>query len=312
MRAYYIGAGSIRTLLFAGLRANLVVMTMPELQTAYIRRSPHVRHYAYVHHSLVSSHMVYRERAFDHFDSIFCAGPHHAAEVRAREQQAGLPEKTLIEHGYGRLDSLIEAAVSYGDPQHRPPGIRGRVLIAPSWGENALLERHGGGFIKNLLERGFQVTLRPHPQTKKFFPAVLEEIVSCYCADKKFALDEDMASMRSLREADIMISDWSGAAIEFAFAFERPVIFVDVPRKVNNPSYDSLGIEPFEVSVRDKIGRIVPEHELHHIADVVSLLMGGEMNTAMLRAQRDRAVFNVGHSGSAGAQALARLAGLSE
>ena len=32
-----------------------------------------------------------------------------------------------------------------------------------------------------------------------------------------------------------MVSDWSGVAMEFAFGLERPVLFIDVPRKTNNP-----------------------------------------------------------------------------
>ena len=35
----------------------------------------------------------------------------------------------------------------------------------------------------------------------------------------------------SLYQSDLMISDWSGVAFEYAFAFNKPVIFCDVPKK---------------------------------------------------------------------------------
>ncbi|MNG16310.1 hypothetical protein D3C84_1002110 [compost metagenome] len=65
-----------------------------------------------------------------------------------------------------------------------------------------------------------------------------------------FRLDEDGDGNASLLSSDIMLSDWSGAALEFAFGLERPVIFADVPRKVLNPDYTQIGLEPLEVQIR--------------------------------------------------------------
>jgi YidC/Oxa1 family membrane protein insertase len=151
VKAFYIGTGTIRRLLFATMQAKLVVMKMPNLETYYIKRSPNVDHYVYTHHSMVSCHMVYREQAFDHFDSILCVGPHHIDEIREREKQIGLPAKELIKHGYGRLGKLLESANLLDKRPPRPANVPGRVLITPSWGENGLLERLGGNFIESFL-----------------------------------------------------------------------------------------------------------------------------------------------------------------
>ena len=67
-----------------------------------------------------------------------------------------------------------------------------------------------------------------------------------------------------------MVSDWSGAALEYAFGLERPVLFVDVARKVNNPDYEALGIEPFEVGIRERIGRVVAPDDLAAIVPAVA------------------------------------------
>ena len=53
-----------------------------------------------------------------------------------------------------------------------------------------------------------------------------------------------------------MISDWSGAALEFAFALKKPIIFCDTQKKVNNPKYSELKIEPIEVALRQELGVI--------------------------------------------------------
>ena len=72
-----------------------------------------------------------------------------------------------------------------------------------------------------------------------------------------FSYEANVAGQDSLHESDLMISDWSGAALEYAFGLNKPVLFVDVPRKVNNLDYEELGIEPFEAEMREKIGIIM-------------------------------------------------------
>ncbi len=76
-----------------------------------------------------------------------------------------------------------------------------------------------------------------------------------------FIYEEDVAGQDSLHNSDVMISDWSGAALDYAFGLNKPVIFVDVPRKVNNPDYKELDIEPFEAQIREKIGTIVSSNK---------------------------------------------------
>jgi hypothetical protein len=152
---FYIGSGSARTSFFRGLEAGVMVMTMPDLETFHIKRSPKTSHYAYVHHSMVSTHMVYRPGAFDAFDSILCVGPHHVSETRAAEALAGLPPKELVEHGYGRLDRLMADRTEAPEPPVDVDDPRTRVLVAPSWGDEGLLESRGAELVAILIEAGF-------------------------------------------------------------------------------------------------------------------------------------------------------------
>ena len=46
--------------------------------------------------------------------------------------------------------------------------------------------------------------------------------------------------MKSFDKADLMISDWSGVAFEFAFGLEKPVIFIDLPKKINNSDFNYI------------------------------------------------------------------------
>lgn len=306
LRPFHVGRGTVRTAFFATLDVDVHVMTMPDLHTMHIKRSPHPVHYCYLHHSMVSTHMVYRPAAFDHFDSMLCVGPHHVEEIRKREALRGLRAKRLFEHGYGRLDTILTR--SRPGPIGREAGQPGQVLVAPSWGATSLLESHGAAAVQPLLDAGFRVVLRPHPQTRRLNPQAIDEVAARYASEPRFSLDENGDAHESLAASDIMVSDWSGAALEFAFGLERPVIFVDVPRKVLDPDYESLGIEPLEVKIRNEVGAVVAPTELTKLGKVAQDMMAhiGAWQRAT-RAARERWVFNVGRSGSAGAHCLMSL-----
>ena len=256
-RTFLIDEGFVRNWLFETIETDVMVMTMPDLHHYQLKRSKHKVHYIYAQHSLVSLHMIYRKGAFDHFDTILCAGPHHVQEIRAMEALYNLPPKNLIEHGYGRLDAIIEEAQKR-PRKEKPAGTPKHVLVAPSWGPKGTLESGvGTEIIDQLIMEGYKVTLRPHPQTVKLAKVKIDAILKKHGNDPMFAYEGNIAGQDSLHDSDIMISDWSGAALDYAFGLNKPVLFVDVPRKVNNPDYKQLNIEPFESEIREKIGTII-------------------------------------------------------
>lgn len=304
--SFYVGNGSVRTMLFVELEGPLVVMTMPDLHTLYIKRSPKVNHYSYIFHSINSCHMVYRPRAFDFYDSVFTVGPHHDIEIRFLENHNNSPAKQLIPHGYARLEALVEKAekITTYVRDNRPHTI----LIAPSWGKNALIERHGGDFIKPLLDARYDVILRPHPETIKYSPGLLSMISLKYRAYENFKMEDEVASTESLLKADLMISDYSGASLEFALALLKPVLFVDVPKKINNPSYAIHPVDPLEVSIRDEIGKVISEEKLPEIIRYVNkLLTDNTVHASKIALLRDQYIYNFGKSGEMAALALLRI-----
>jgi hypothetical protein len=305
---FRIGQGTARTLFFMSLDAGVMVMTMPDLNTFHIKRSSHAVHYAYLYHSIVSTHMIYRKAAFDHFDSIFCVGPHHVREIRETESLYGLSAKNLIEHGYGRLDAILERARS-GKSAARRDGGPARVLIAPSWGAQGILETCGLELVDALLADGCEVVIRPHPQLRRSNPKLLETYRQRCAGKVQLVYEDDVVSQESLHQSDIMISDWSGVAFEYAFGLERPVLFIDVARKVNNPDYTRYSNEPIEASLRSQIGEVVTLDRLGETTALVRRMIGErELRARHLAELRERYVFNVGTSGQRGAQSIAELA----
>jgi len=304
LATYYIGRGSAMAAFFQSVEARVVVMTMPDLETFHIKRSRTVGHYVYLHHSIVSTHMVYRKAAFDHFDSILCVGPHHVEETREWEAAFGLPHKQLVPHGYGLLDDMLASSLPVPAKRERKT-----ILVAPSWGNEGLLESYGVPLCRSLLDTGHRVVVRPHPRSVQFAPRLIPDLHWALGQSPDFVVDSDREGWNSLVEADVMISDWSGVAFEYAFGLLRPVVFVDTPRKVNNPDYERIRAGPFEVQARERIGRIVAPGRWDELGEAVSLaLSDGAEKRDERRRQRDHSIFNVGMSASAATGHLLQLA----
>jgi len=305
---FCIGFGIPMMLFFLTLTADVMVMTMPDLETFHIKRSKYPVHYVYIFHTIVSSHMVFRLGAFDHFDTIMCVGPHHRDEIRATEQLYGLDPKILIEAGYANLDSILRSREAIAETTAIAGNEGKRVLVAPSWGDDALIETCGMELVEVLLQAGYRVTLRPHAMTIRNSKKLLEELQERFGSNTDFSLDMDLTSQGTVGRSDVMISDWSGAALEYAFGLERPVLFVDVPRKVNNPEYERLTIEPIEVQIRTEIGDVVSPERLSEVPGLVEKLCENPGDRKEhIRDLRSRWIYNVGSSGKVAADYIEKV-----
>jgi YidC/Oxa1 family membrane protein insertase len=291
------------------LEADVLVTQILDFGNLELKRSVHPVHYVYMFHSLISTHMADRADSFDRYDTILCAGPHHVREVRAREALHGLPPKQLLPHGYGRLEDLL------AHRREPPPAAAGdlHVLLAPSWGPQTILPVCGGPLVDALLGAGFRVTLRPHFQTRWQTPAVIDAIAARHDGNPRFRLVEQMGESDSLYDSHVMITDWSGAAHDYGLGLEKPVLFIDVPPKSRNDTWPELGMEPFEMFVRDKLGAVVAPADVASVPDRVRALAADpaafRTHVAALRAGW---VFNLGRSGIAGAEAIAGIARAAE
>jgi YidC/Oxa1 family membrane protein insertase len=133
-------------------------------------------------------------------------------------------------------------------------------------------------------------------------PQILSDINQNFGKMNHFTLDQTLASQGTVHDFDLMITDWSGAGLEYAFGLERPVLFVDVPKKVNNPEYQEIHITPIEVALRREIGLIVTPDHLTEVPEKISVLFDGpHIWRDKIKAIRSKWVYNVGKSAEIGA-----------
>ncbi|MDF3003981.1 MAG: preprotein translocase YidC subunit [Oscillospiraceae bacterium] len=302
IKPYYIGEKKLITLMMK-MDADIVVMTMPDLNKYHIKRS-YIRkdiEYIYMFHYPLSTHLVLQEGALDHYDTIFCVGEFQFDEIRRTEELANLPAKKLVAVGYGQLENL-QLASAQMDIVDR---VRKKVLIAPSWQKGNILDSCIDELLSGLLEQDFQVVVRPHPEYVKRFGARMNAIVARYqgyqCDNLKFELD--FSGNESIFNSDIVISDWSGTAYEFSFITLKPALFIDTPMKINNPNYEKIGIVPLEISLRDEIGVRLTQDEAALAGKAVAALLEGENEyKPRIKDIKEKYISNYGKSGMVAAR----------
>ena len=291
--------------------SRVLAITMPDLGRFHIPK-PQMSQVLYIFHSLNSVHTSYREGAFDHYDRFACTGPHHVTELRGLRTQRHLGWEQLDEIGYYKLDRIARDHQRW-DRDHRDSK---EVLVAPSWGRANLLEAHGEVIVTSLLQSGFQVTVRPHPQFfHTLYPEgrrVMEQLMDRFSGTEDVTFELSIATEDSFHRSDIMLSDWSGAAYEYALGTLRPVLFIDTPQKLFNESWHELGPPAFEDFMREEVGTVVPVNEVSGVGRLAQDLVSNQVSfSRALSKLREEVVFNPGSAGEAGAELIVGMAGLS-
>jgi YidC/Oxa1 family membrane protein insertase len=308
----YIPAGFFLTLHFNLQKADVVVLTMMDLDNFQLKKSINPIHYIYLFHSLGSTHMVDHANSYDAYDSLFCAGPHHVEELRKRESMAGLAPRNLFEYGHPRLESLMVAAQSHQQNLANAPSSADRkpvVLIAPTWGEQSIFNTCGEELTATLLDAGYHVIVRPHYQTLQLTPEVMNKLKAKFAGRADFEYQDRMGESDTLFRSDVLVCDWSAMAIEYALGLEKPVLFVDLPRRVRNPEWQAFDIEPREVAIRELAGDILSPSRLEEAPGKITRLMDIQVEFRQrMQELRSQMVFNIGGSIAAGAREIARLA----
>lgn len=291
------------------LAADTLLFTMPDLNNFHIKRSTKSVEHIYIFHAVMSSHMIYRKGAFDHYDTIFCIGPHHHAEIRETEQHYGLKQKKLVEVGYPLLEKINDEYLRYKDAK----GFRSielpLVLIAPTWSEGNIVETCIDELVAVLLRADYRVILRPHPETYKQNSRKIRMIIDKYRDEERFELEAVLTSVKNFHRADLLITDWSGIAFEYAFGTERPVLFINTPKKVYNSEYKKIGLEPLEVTLREKVGAELEPEKIKTIDAVAGgLLAAGDIFKEKIISYRKDYIYNWGNSAEVGGRYIVDVA----
>lgn len=309
IKPYYIGQKRLITL-FMRMDTDLLVMTTPDLENYFLKRS-YIRkdvEYIYIDHGLGSDNMLLREAALDHFDTVFCCGEHIVNEIRAMNALRGIdpPQKT-VEIGFPYLDALT----AMYEAMPKTEKAKKQILIAPSHQPDNILESCINEMLEALLPLDCRIVVRPHPQALRRTPAVIEQLKAKwggYPADK-LEIQTDFSSNDTVYESDLLITDWSGIAYEFSFATLKPSLFVNTTMKVINPNWKAIDVEPVDFKLRRELGAELQPDDLSALTETVRELIGKpEKYSLQIAALKEETLYNLGRSSrAAGKYILAQI-----
>ena len=299
IKPYYIEEKKLITLMMK-MDADVVVMTMPDINNFHIKRS-YIRkdiEYIYVPHCIDSTNMTMRKNSTDHYDSVLVTDKYQREECEKTNEVNGLKDRKIIDWGYSLLDDMI---ADYKKSK-KVVNKRKKIMIAPSWQKDNIIDSCLDKVLKSLSGKDYDVSVRTQTQHMRHMRDAVEKMTPNY-AGTNITIQTDFSSTDSVFNADLLITDWSSIGLEYAFTTEKPVISIDTPMKVMNPDYKKIKVEPINIWIREKIGEVVKVKDVDHLDKVVDkLLRNSAKYKAQIAAQRDNSVYNLGKSAEVGAE----------
>ena len=264
VKCRFIGEGNKAFSVLNYLKADVLLATTPGLDVYQWKRSKGVKYYAHICH-MASDPSTYRMFGLDYYDAVLLSGEYQARQIRQLEEKRKLPAKELAFVGVPYLDAMLER-LQTAEPLPPHPLT---VLVAPSWGPSSLLGHFGGRIIRALLETGYHIVVRPHPQSFTAEKEMLEKLMKEFPESEQLEWNRDNDNFEILRRADVMISDFSGVILDYALVFQKPVIYADTD--FDRAPYDAAWLEEelWTFQVLPRIGHVLKEEDLEKIGPLI-------------------------------------------
>ena len=281
----FIGEGSKGFARLNTLRAGTVLSTTPGLDVYQWKRSKNVEKYVFITHS-VDDGTMYRMFGLDYYDAILQTGDFALEKLRKIESLRGLPEKEYLSVGSTYMDSMLEK-YSERMPQEAAGAHETTVLLAPSWGESAILTRYGERIIKALIDTGYRIIIRPHPQSYISEKDNMDRLMEMFPESDRLSWNRDNDNFSCLASSDIMISDFSAVVFDYSFIFDKPVIYAaDVFDKA---VYDAawLDDEIWTFEALSKIGKKLSESDFPRLKEIIDEMINDESYKKLRGCVRD-------------------------
>lgn len=297
LKTYYIGEKKLIPLMMK-MDSDIVLMTTPDLNKYHLKRSLVKKdiEYIFIPHGIGNHNVFGRKSSLDYFDTIFALDKYQKKEILTGNKVYNLNRK-VVELGYPMLDEMIN---SY------KPKNNNTIIIAPSWQKDNIMDLCVEKLMEKLSKK-YKVVLRPHPQYIKHDKAKITKLKNKYHNNSNIIIQDDNVEINSILNSELLITDWSGIAYEYAYASKNPVIFINTPMKVLNKDYKELGIDIFELSTRDIIGKSIDIDEVDNIDEVVdsAIKSKDKYSKKISKFYKDN-VYNIGVSSEIGAKYLVK------
>lgn len=264
IKGEFIGSGNMAFAKLNFLSASIVFSTTPGLDVYQWKRSKEVDCYVHILHA-AGEVTLYRMFGIDYYDALLLSADYQEEDVRKLEQIRELPAKEIYQVGIPYMDEMVKRL----QESDAIPAHERTVLLAPSWGPSAILSKFGGKIIQVLLDTGYHVIVRPHPQSFDSEKDMMEKLMKEYPASEQLEWNRDRDNFEVLKRSDIMISDFSGVTFDFALVYDKPIIYADTT--FDKAPYDAWWLEEelWTMSALPRLGMKLTEDQMDTLKDMI-------------------------------------------
>lgn len=293
----------------AKINAKVMLSTTPNIGTpGYpLKRPVNIEKLVHVFHAFADI-SAYHVGSLDNYDIVLTVGPHQEKPIREVEKSRSLKAKQLVPMGLPYFDAQYNALRSTTEyTENTEEKTLRTILVAPSWGAKGLLAEYGTAFINELAEAGFNVIVRPHPQSYIAEPELIAKCKAETAKHSNVMWDDETIGTKSMLASELMISDTSSIRFDYAFLYEKPVITLDIPREKQLEYEGQFMSEIWTDSAAKRLGRVLGHEEVGNVVEIVKeVLASGTAED--VKSFRDETITNLGNSAKAVVDELVGLA----
>lgn len=300
----FIGEGNQAFARLNMMSADICLSTTPGLDVLQWKRSKGVSWYAHTFHAACTA-ASYRMFGLTFYDACLVTGENMVAEIRGLERAQKRPPKEIEIVGCTYMDTMLARHEATLRPTHEHP----TVLLAPTWGNSGILARYGSRIIDALIDTGYDIVVRPHPQSMISEKPMMDDLMEQYPDGGPIEWNFDNDNFDILNRADVMISDFSGVIFDYALVFDRPIIYTEAT--YDDDAFDSAWLdEPlWKFKAYTSLGLPLSENDFPRIREVIDRALSDEGVRAGIAAAREEAWEHRGESASVTVDYLVRKRG---
>ena len=271
----FIGSASIGFAKLNNMNAKICLATTPGLDVLQWKRSKNTDYYIFIPHSIDCA-VGYRMFGLDCYDAVLMTGPLQEKYIRELEEKRNLPAKDLKIVGSTLMDSLQNKKESHNKKRKEKSKNSKVVLCAPTWGQSSILNKYGEEFIRSLIDTGYDIVIRPHPQSVQMDKDLMNQLMEKFPNNEHFEWNLDNDNFEVLQKSDIMISDFSSVIYNYFLIFDRPIIYTDT--EYNKDPYDAAWFDdlPWNISSLNTIGHKLTTSDFKNIRDIIDECIDNE------------------------------------
>lgn len=306
----FIGEGNKSFFYLNTLTADICVMTTPGLDVLQIKRSPGVKKYVHITHSSGGA-SGYSTFGLDYYDAVLTGGEGDKEFIETIENVRSLKKKEIFPIGCTYLDIMRENLAVMKSAVHKSE--KKTVLISPTWGSHGLLNKYGAELLSVLRSAGkFNIIIRPHPQSYISEKPLMERLQKEFPEESFFIWDRNPDGLESMKNSDIMISDFSGIVFDFIFLFRKPVLtFRSQYDRKGKDSMDYPGV-PWNIRSLDLVGKSLEKEDIQNIVTMIDSFIETGISNEIFNKLREGMDKYPMESGRRGADLIIKLTGEQE